>query len=146
MTGIDDRKKAALSLGACNKVESVSSISEALALLMTPQGREFAVKTGFPSLEMWREQSVIIDRIPHVLLDAPKCVVNGQDLIVIGNTEVVATYNEPDKLHHIIAMHGAKVTVVANNYAVVTVSSYDAEIEFEGDDTALIYTEDNKEE
>ena len=144
MTGIEEIKKSAHALGACGKVESINSIEEAVKLLMTPQGREFAVKTGFPPLETWRKESGEIDKIPEVLLDTPKCTVNGRDLIAVGNTELTATYTEPDRLHHITVMHGARVTVVAKNYAVVTVSSYDAEVKVKDDGKALVYVEEAK--
>ncbi len=55
MTGINDIKAMALAYGACNKVASLDSIGNALSLLMTPQGREFALKTGFPTYQVWRE-------------------------------------------------------------------------------------------
>ena len=143
MTGINDIKAMALAYGACSKVLGITSIKEAVELLMTPQGREFAVKSGFPTLQMCRECSFELSRIPRVLLDTSSPMICGQDLLAIGDTKVTAVFSEPDRLHCIVAMHGAKVTVKATNYAVVTVSSYNSEVVTETDGTALVYVEES---
>lgn len=144
MIAINEIKAIALAYGACSKVSGITSIKDAIELLMTPQGREFAVKSGFPTLEMCRECATEMNSIQKVYVDTVNVYVNGHDILAIGNTEVIAKYSEPDKLYKVVAMHGAKVNILATNYAVVTVSSYDSEVVVEDDGTALVFVEESK--
>ena len=151
MTGIEEIKKSALALGACGKVESINSIEEAVKLLMTPQGREFAVKTGFPTLDTWQE---VWDKMPedeeprisgvYILVDSVKAILHNEDCIVVGKSKLSVDFNKPDKLHYIIAMHGATVEINASNYAVVTVSSINATVKINNDGTAIVTVEQSE--
>lgn len=145
MTGINDIKAMALAYGACNKVLGITSIKEAVELLMTPQGREFAVKSGFPTLDTWRMHPYDVDRSEMVLLDmgVDNFSVN-EDYIVVGNTSLEATFDCPDRLYYIIAMHGATVEIKASNYAVVTVTSINATVNIINDGTAKITVEQSE--
>lgn len=142
MTGINDIKKSALALGACDKINNIRSISDAINLLETPQGREFALKTGFPSLELWRETACCVYLPEIVLLDMEEdnsC--ENDDCIVIGDTVLKCTFNQPDKLHHIMTMHGAKVEIHASNYAVINVTSINSTVTIKNDGTAIVTVE-----
>ena len=138
MTGIDNIKKTALELCACKKVESINSISDAIDLLMTPQGREFAIKTGFPSLEVWRENERRVKDIQEIYLDLKNVLVINHDCICIGDSVISVELDNPDKLYHVIAMHGAEVEINASNYAVVTVTSINATVKITNDGTAKV--------
>ena len=142
MKGIENIKRSAIGLGACNKVDSVNSIGDALALLMTPQGREFALKTGFPTLEIWRKNPYEVDRSEMVLLDMGlDNYSENEDYIVVGDTFLEATFDRPDKLYHIIAMHGAEVEIKASDYAVVTVTNINSTVRISNDGTAIVTVE-----
>ena len=151
MTGIEEIKKSALALGACGKVESINSIEEAVKLLMTPQGREFAVKTGFPTPETWREvwdemsddEEPLINGI-YILVDSVKAILHNEDCIAVGGSKLAIDFNKPDRLHHIIAMHGAEVEIKVSNYAVVTVTSINAAVKIINDGTALVTMEQSE--
>lgn len=144
MTDINEIKAMALAYGACGKASGITSIKEAIELLMTPQGREFAVRTGFPTLAMCRECRDEANAIPGAYVDTANLLMNSRDILAIGNTEVNVRYSEPDHLYKVVAMHGAKVNITATNYAVVTVSSYDSEVVVEHDGTALVFVEESK--
>lgn len=151
MTGINEIKAIALAYGACEKVSSISSINEALSLLMTPQGREFALKTGFPSYDICRK---VRDKLPededtringiHVLVDTVKTILHNEDCIAVGITNLTVDFNRPDKLHHVIAMHGAKVEIHASNYAVVTVTNINGDVKITTDGTAKVTVEQSE--
>ena len=142
MTGINDIKKSALSLGACDKINDIRDIKDAIGLLLTPQGREFALHTGFPNLEVWRMHPYEVDRSEMVLLDmGVDNFSENEDYIVVGNTSLEAKFDSPDKLHHIIAMHGAEVEIKVSNYAVVTVTSINATVRITNDGTAKVTVE-----
>lgn len=144
MTGIEDIKKSALELGACNKVESINSIKDAIDLLMTPQGREFAIKTGFPSIELWRTTANHILLPDCVFLDEDKQGVDESDVVIVGESNVSIIANKPISLYHIIAMHGAKVEINASNYAVVTVTSINSTVKIINDGTAKVDVEQSE--
>lgn len=144
MTGINDIKKSAVTLGACDKVEAINSIKEAVALLMTPQGREFALKTGFPTLEAWRANKEAVNAVPGVYVDTPNVGVGKHNCVAIGDTNLHANLSGIDQLYHVIAMHGAKVEVHASNYAVVTVTNINAETFIHNDGTAHVIVEQSE--
>lgn len=152
MTSIYDIKKSALALGACNKVESINSIEDAIALLMTPQGREFALKTGFPAYYTWRdlwdsldEYSDPIINNTHLFVDTVKTeLMTGKDCIVVGISKVKINAYGPKRIIHVIAMYGADVEINASNYAVVTVTSINATVKITNDGTAIVTVEQSE--
>lgn len=144
MTGINCIKETALNLGACYKVESINSISAAIALLMTPQGREFALNTGFPTPEAWRDNSAAVNAVPGVYLDNPDVNVVNHNCVAIGNTILRVGFSGTDLLYHVIAMHGAKVEINASKYAVVTVTNINADVTVTNDGTAVVRVEQSE--
>lgn len=142
MIGINDIKTDARRLGACGMINGLASIREAVNLLMTPQGREFALKTGFPSLEIWRNNMEEISSFADVLLDKGNCSVSNCDFVAVGDSDVNASFSGVGQLYHVVAMHGAKVRVKASNYAVITVTSVSSSVEISNEDnTAFINIE-----
>ncbi len=137
MTDINDIKKSALALGACDKINDVRSITDAINLLQTAQGREFAVKTGFPSLEAWRSVADKIDML-DVFVDCGEAEVSDCDFIAVGNSQVKASFSSPDQLFHVIAMHGAKVEIEAKRYSVIIITNVDGDVVCNNDGTAII--------
>lgn len=141
MRGTEDIKRTALALGACGKAERINTTEDAIALLMSPQGREFALKTGFPDLETWRGHREDANRCPGTYVDTRNVFASNHDTIAIGDAEVRVTLNRGDKLYHIMAMHGARVEIQASNYAVATVTAIDATVRVTNDGTARVRVE-----
>lgn len=146
MKGIENIKKRALEIGACTKVKSLESIKSAVELLLTPQGREFAMKTGFPSLDTWRANKDHIADLPEVFLDIEKGEAVNQDCVCIGDSDVSVELNNTARLYHIIAMHGASVEINASDYAVVTVNEIGSKIKIKNDGTAIVTVEQKEKE
>lgn len=144
MRGINDIKKYALALGACNKINGILTIKDAITLLMTPQGREFALKTGFPSIELWRSTACNIFLPDNVILDDDKHGADESDLVIIGESFVSVIADNPVNLYHIMAMHGAEVEVKATNYAVVTVTNINSTVRISNDGTAKVTVEQSE--
>lgn len=144
MTGIDSIRRLALALGACDKVESIKSVSDAVDLLMTPQGREFALKSGYPTLPVWEANEMEAAATGKVLINAGLVVSSEPDIVVVGNSSVKYLADSPNHLHHVIAMHGARVIVDARNYAVVSVAAIDATVEVSNDGTARVTVEQSE--
>ena len=157
MTGIDDIKAMALASGACNKVLGITSIKEAVELLMTPQGREFALKTGFPTLRVWSSNKDALKdwnkqsanplydfQSKLVAINEPSCRGNNIDMIIVGDTKCTSNFSNPYRLYHLIVMHGAEVEIYASNYAVVTVTNIGAIVKIHNDGTAHVTVEQSE--
>lgn len=143
ITGIEDIRKNALRLGACAKAKELGSIKEAVDLLLTPQGREFAMKTCFPDLATWRENPYEVDNTEMVLLDmGSDNYAENEDCIAVGNTTLEILFDNPDRLYHVMAMHGAKIIIKARNYAVVTVTNVRGKIRVINEDGTAVITEE----
>lgn len=145
MTEINDIKKSALTHGACDKINDVRTVADAINLLQTPQGREFALKTGFPTLEDWRSVADRINMV-DVFVDCGEVEVSDCDFIAVGNSRVKASFSSPKQLYHIITMHGAEVLIEANNYAVVNVTLINstARQDMRNDGTAIVTIEQSE--
>ena len=123
--------------GACEAVEGMITFRDAIGLLLSPQGREFALLTGFPWISTWRENASEIDRFGEIYLDCGRC----RAVMAVGDTPMEITLHGTARLYHIMAMHGAHVALHAGNHAVVTVTEAGGTIEIHNDGTAAITIE-----
>lgn len=139
MKTVNDIMNIASLLGACSKSEGVSDWKSLAWLFFTPQGREFCEENNFPTLEQFRGMdSKIADY--SVLVDAGK-VSRGDDdrIALIGNTDAELRFTDNAKVHTVILMHGAKATIIVENYAVVLlVNIGGCDVQIDKDDTAVI--------
>lgn len=135
-------------LGACQLKEEVDSLESAIRMMFTPQGREFCVKTGFPTLDFLREHKEESKAIPGVFIDCGNITLHSLDsqspnLFLTGSTIASIRISKPTHLYKIIVAHNAKLTLHAEDYAVVTVTKIgDAEIEVINDGTAKVTIEE----
>ena len=125
--------------GACELLRPNMTPTELCNLLRTPQGEEFILK-GLPTLSLWRligEEYKDLLAQHHIYLDAGYLELDGQTtrIIAIGSTHLRITADQP-KLYNVTLIHGAKVDVLATNWAVVSV-------ERDAQSTAYIACTDN---
>ena len=129
----------AIDLGACEKTNNVSSWKTLSWLFFSPQGIEFCSKNNFPTLSMFRQMD---DEIASNCIFVDKGVINRSNdssIAVIGDTDARLTFDDPTKVHKVIVMHGARVFIVARNYAVVRlVNIGDNKVAYSKDNTAVI--------
>lgn len=129
----------AIDLGACEKTSSVSSWKTLAWLFFSPQGVEFCQKNNFPTLSMFRQMD---EEIASNCIFVDKGVINRSNdssIAVIGDTDARLTFDDPTKVHKVIVMHGARVFIVARNYAVVRlVNIGDNKVAYSKDNTAVI--------
>lgn len=133
---INEIMHEAIDLGACEKTNSVSSWKTLAWLFFSPQGIEFCQKNNFPTLSMFRQMD---DEIASncVFVDAGVVQRNNDSAIaIIGNTDARLVFDDPTKVHKVIVMHGARVFIVARNYAVVKLVDI-------GDDNKVFVNKDN---
>ena len=122
-------KTEVLGLGACSLVHSAESIADLIALLKTPQGREFSRKYNYPSLELLRKFK---DEIANygVYVDAGFVTFHNQsDIILAGDTFAVYSVRAIDKPYYLCVMEGAKVIVNSYDYSVCLVDRIGGEAE-----------------
>ena len=128
MTAIEIKAKA-LECGACKLIESADSIADLVALMKTPQGREFCKEHKFPTLEILRQHKKDIADM-NVYVDAGTInVLNTDNVIVAGDTFAKLWYDKTDKPYHVMVMDVAKAIVNAHNYAVCNVCHIGGEVE-----------------
>ena len=119
---IEQLYKKAKQLGCCDIFTGKETeIKEIVTLLMSPQGIEFCVKNGFPSLDDFRyfgnetlnEYGIYVDS-GYIFLDNPK------NVIIVGDTKAHICCNSTN-VHNIIVIHGATCIVRAKLYSIVHV-------------------------
>ena len=136
---IKDIMHEAIDLGACEKTSSVSSWKTLAWLFFSPQGVEFCQKNNFPTLPMFRKMD---EEIASNCIFVDKGVINRSNdssIAVIGDTDARLTFDDPTKVHKVIVMHGARVFIVARNYAVVRLINIgDNKVAYSKDNTAVI--------
>ena len=116
---IEEIMHKAIDLGACEKTNNVSSWKTLSWLFFSPQGMEFCEKNNFPTLETFREAKEEL-AYNSIFVDAGEIQRNNDAAIAcIGNTDARLVFDDPTKVHKVIVMHGARVFIVARNYAVI---------------------------
>lgn len=128
-------------LGACDLKDNVDSLESAIRMMFTPQGREFCIKTGFPTLEFLREHMEELNAIPGVYIDKGYVLTHSHNVIAAGNTALTVKADKPDAIYKPIAMHGASITVKTSCYAVVTATEICGNIVELNDGTAKVTIE-----
>jgi hypothetical protein len=108
-------------LAACRMFKGTENLQEVCALLGTSQGVEFCVANSFPSLETFRLFKPKHPEQYGVYIDAGDISVeNPGTIILVGNTNATVRFNTIER-HKVVTIHGAKATVVAEQWAVVRV-------------------------
>lgn len=119
---IEDLIAGAKALGACRLGNGVENPEDAARLLFTPQGREFCLANGYPTLEMWREikQNIPGLREMGIYIDEGTVHIGNESrMAIIGDTIVHASLSGTDRAFTVICQHGASAYLGASNYAVV---------------------------
>lgn len=112
---------------ACGILRDGMTAGELVALAFTPQGQEFCVRRGFPSVEDFKaleaaggvnnaKQHIVVDRSVYV---TPNSVRNFAFAGSGCDAEIIC--GETDATYTILVFHGARVTIHAYGYAVVKV-------------------------
>lgn len=144
---MEELKKYLTRLGACRLAGEADSIESALSLMFTPQGREFCIMTGFPTLEFLRRHKEELAALPGVYLDCGCISIQSitpstPHLLIAGSATVSVNISQPSLLHKIIVAHSASLRLSAGGHAVATVGIVgDAALEVTDDGTAKVTIE-----
>lgn len=108
-----------VALGACGSFTEAMSIRQIVDMLFTPQGVEFCIKRGFPTLEMFRRLGTVEDaRTLGVYIDCGDITLEDpQRAFLVGNTRARITYTATQR-NGLYLMHGASAEVQASGYSV----------------------------
>ncbi len=110
-------------LEECKMFSGSETPEELMRLFISPQGLEFCLAAGFPSLATIRlfkplnpERLGIYIDAGQITLDNPGCAV------LVGRTNATVRCSTLAR-HEVTAMHGATATVIASGWAVVHTQS-----------------------
>ena len=138
--GISEIMRAAIELGACEKTGTITDWKAISWLFFSPQGLEFCENNNFPSIETFRRIRKEYLLANNVFVDAGNIQrTNDSNVAVIGDTAAELVFDDSTKAHKVVVMYGAKVFIVARNYAVVRIVSIgENKIVYNKDKTAVI--------
>lgn len=130
---------AALSLGACDKINDVDGWTSLVGLFFTSQGQEFCEEHNFPTIETFRK---IKDNVSAhgVYVDCGNIELPSQPhTCLVGDTHATIKASGVKHIHTILLMHGASATINASNYAVVRVVNISGRsVEIDKDNTVKV--------
>ncbi|ROT19572.1 hypothetical protein EEL53_10020 [Muribaculaceae bacterium Isolate-114 (HZI)] len=144
---MEELKRYLNGLGACDLKDNVDSLESAIRMMFTPQGREFCVKTGFPTLEFLRKHKEELNAIPGVFIDdgriTPSFIPdNVTNILISGDTKAYLCVSKPTHLHKIIVAYNAKLCLSAEVFAVATITEIgEVHTEIANDGTAKVIIE-----
>lgn len=122
-------KDRALRSGACDLILGADTIADLVALMGTPQGREFCKLHRFPTIEMLRDLDGGELASLHFYVDAGEIELSDIDNVVVaGGTQATLKYSRTDKPYHAVVMHGAKANVLAGGYSVVQLTNIGGDV------------------
>lgn len=134
-------------LGACDLKGDIDSLESAIRMMFTPQGREFCIKTGFPTLDFLRKHKEELNAIPGVFIDEGRIdqssiPANVTNILISGDTKAYLYVSKPIHLHKIIVAHKANLDLLAEDFAVATIAEIgDVKTEISNDGTAKVTIE-----
>lgn len=133
-------KKQALALGACDMIDRANTLAELVALMHTPQGREFCKAKRFPTLEILRSRKEDFAAL-GVYVDAGEIEISNRDNVIIaGDTRAKLVYNSTACPFYAMVMHGAHAEVSAAGYAVCEVIRVKGRVSVSSGDNAIVFT------
>jgi len=110
----------------CEKITGKETIEQLATLMFTPQGREFCIENNFPAMEDLLKIKGERTKELGVIIDSNLEFENRENIAIFGGT-VKLRYNEIKRCR-VLAMHGANVHIIAENYAIVLVESRGAKV------------------
>lgn len=126
----------AVALDCCSMFKGTEDEDQLMRLFLTKQGIEFCINNNFPDLKTFR---LFKEAEKHnIYIDKNVELKNQSKVVLIGNTNGILSYDDPDKVHEVILMHGAKATIKASGYAVVFVTNSGCTVDKEIKDFAKI--------
>ncbi len=128
--------KKAKELGVCPLFKGTESEDGLIRLFLMKQGIEFCIDNSFPDLDTFRTFKTAENY--NIYIDKKIELNNSRKVVLIGNTKATLVYDDPDKRHEVILMHGAKATIKASGYAVVFVTNGGGSVKKVISDKALI--------
>lgn len=129
MTTAREIKDKALKSGACALILGANTIADLVALMGTPQGREFCKLHRFPTIEVLRDLDGGELASLHFYVDAGEIELSNTDNVVIaGDTQAILKYSSTDNPYHAVVMHEAKANILAGGYSVVQVTNIGGDV------------------
>lgn len=123
-------------MSRCPLFKGTEDEKELIELFLSVQGLEFCTENKFPDLATLRKFSNTEKY--GIYIDKKVNLSNLSKIVLIGDTDAVLNYDDPNKRHEVILMHGAKAKIIASGYAVVFVTNSGGHVEKIMSDNAKI--------
>lgn len=118
----DKIRNEAIGKGACSLADGMGSMEELARTFFKPQGREFCIEHGFPTLDTFRELKHKGCAEQGVHVDSKVIAVSGMcKCAFVGDTQAAYWASGTEERHLVVLMHGASVTLHLSKGAVVRV-------------------------
>lgn len=115
--------RVAEKLAGCTLFKGTENVAELTRLFTSPQGREFCLAANFPNLDAFRQfKSFGPERYGFYIDAGDITLTDPETAVLIGNTTATIRCDKCQR-NTIVAMHGAKATVLASGWAVVHAES-----------------------
>jgi hypothetical protein len=135
---IKELKLRAQSIGACSKINAISTYKAMVELMFSPQGREFCKDHFFPGINALRQVRHKVKDLGVYVDGGTMHITDRAKVVVAGKTNATVRAHGVDEAFIVIVMHGAKVTIDASYYAVVAVVNIGGEVKVKNDSTAIV--------
>jgi hypothetical protein len=130
--------KEAKRAGVCSLLKGNENAEELMQLLLTPQGIEFCTKNNALSLSTFRRFRGMQATRKGIYIDTLVQAKNLPIVVLVGTTVAELKYDDPNKAHKVILIHGAKAKITASGWAVVFVTNAEGTVEIDVRDNAKI--------
>lgn len=127
-------KEQALSLGACQSITKARTIGDLIALLFTPQGREFYAQTGFPYWDTLRKHydykqhaqiaTLFVGNTGGQTGEERGHVMPNCSILAYETNHITLYADRPETLYHVILMEGATLKVRTADYCTICVTRH----------------------
>ena len=138
MNIVDKVTMAVEDMGACDTFEG-RTLDKLIEQLFTPQGLEFVMKNAYPDLDTFRKFKKYDTEKLGVYIDCGDITLTDPERVfLIGDTRATLNFTQT-RAYKVRLMFGAKATVNASGYSVVSVGKDRmSRVEVNTSDSALI--------
>lgn len=108
-------------LDHCTMFTGAETLPELVALMFSPQGREFMLANQFPNLETLRQYKALNPESLGVYIDCGKITLTDPGKVFLIGDTTAEIFCRQTANNTVILMHGAKANIYASGYSVTHV-------------------------
>ncbi|MGL5913359.1 MAG: hypothetical protein ACRCZB_04275 [Bacteroidales bacterium] len=125
-------------LQACERLKGDETTRELIELFFTAQGQEFCEKYNYPPMHLLFNVRGLEAARQGFYVNTPINIKNAKKVALIGEASIACLHYDNTERHEVVIMHGARVKIIAEKYAVVFVKNISGQVEIEERDSAIV--------